>query len=425
MDSTDMIEIPIMNLPNQNPLLMNDDPQQLPLQLNYDQFQLIPDQVMVPRIVNPNLDPEAIELVRLMQELEEKYSPNNTQVAEFDFYLKPLGWGVSAIVYKIQWSDGSLGAMKEFKVKNTTNQDKLLRTIHHELDILGRLNHPNIINPLGVDWERIKPKVFFPYYESSLTSFAKNHKEPLLEENIKLWTKLAQQLLAAVNHMHHNNIVHGDIKPDNIMIEPMGPQLVLCDFGSAIDTTQTNNKPMSGLSEQWANKFLSLSGVPSQGSDLYAVGLTLYWLFSRKNPWAETHPLVLIQGGQKPLLDFPLPSSFEKLIESLLQACDLEATRIFDAQYSLLDNLFATNPGLAVFKPQPIGEFPNPQVFHTNFSRRDFIDDLEDGDGDDELHDMNDVDFSPGPKLDPIWQLFADGPEEVSPIAKLNNNDVY
>jgi hypothetical protein len=64
--------------------------------------------------------------------------------------LLPLGWGVSAQVFKICWADGTHGVLKDFKIKSSANPDKVLQTINHELEILCRLNHPNVIAPVGL-----------------------------------------------------------------------------------------------------------------------------------------------------------------------------------------------------------------------------------------------------------------------------------
>lgn len=119
------------------------------------------------------------------------------------------------------------------------------------------------------------------------------------------WLEIARQVLRAVGMLHRRNILHRDIKPENLHVGEDG-QLRLLDFGLAY---------CPGLSEDRAH---DLPGTPSfiapeafQGQpptvqqDLYAVGVTLFWLLTGHYPYGE------IEAFQHPR--FGTPASVSRL----------------------------------------------------------------------------------------------------------------
>lgn len=61
--------------------------------------------------------------------------------------------------------------------------------------------------------------------------------------NIKAVRTYSYQILQALKHLKKLNIIHADIKPDNIMVNSSKNQLKLCDFGSACYNDETEITP--------------------------------------------------------------------------------------------------------------------------------------------------------------------------------------
>ncbi|MCX7079043.1 MAG: bifunctional protein-serine/threonine kinase/phosphatase, partial [Pseudomonas sp.] len=128
--------------------------------------------------------------------------------------------------------------------------------------------------------------------------FAQNGPLPLAQ-----CRELAERLLRAVGILHRRQILHRDIKPENLLLGEDG-ELRLLDFGLAY---------CPGLSEDLAH---SLPGTPSYiapeafngdaptpQQDLYAVGVTLYFLLTGHYPYGE------IEAFQRPRFGVPVSAS--------------------------------------------------------------------------------------------------------------------
>lgn len=105
--------------------------------------------------------------------------------------------------------------------------------------------------------------------------------------------RLALQLLATLQRAHERGIVHGDVKPDNVLIRNHGgleEQAVLLDFGIG----RVRAVPISGrhrrLTYQYAAPEVLWGQEPSVGADVFGVGLLLYEMLLGEPPqWVEMH----------------------------------------------------------------------------------------------------------------------------------------
>ena len=117
------------------------------------------------------------------------------------------------------------------------------------------------------------------------------------------WLRLARQLMQALGLLHRRNILHRDIKPENLHLAQDG-QLRVLDFGLAY---------CPGLSEDRAHElpgtpsFIApeaFEGVaPSPQQDLYAAGVTLFWLLTGHYPYGE------VEAFQRPRFSLPVSAA--------------------------------------------------------------------------------------------------------------------
>ena len=100
--------------------------------------------------------------------------------------------------------------------------------------------------------------------------------------------QIGMRLGKALGILHRMNIIHRDIKPDNIHLDTEG-KLRLLDLGVALNPATMRSEGVPGTPSFIAPELFS-GGAPSRQSDLYAMGVTLYHLLTRKYPYGEIEP---------------------------------------------------------------------------------------------------------------------------------------
>lgn len=148
-------------------------------------------------------------------------------------------------------------------------------------------------------------------------------------------TELGMQLLKGIAALHRLAIVHRDVKPDNLHLAPDG-RLRILDLGVAAsdgeDLAEINNP---GTPSYMAPELFA-GARASESSDLYACGVTLYELLTRKYPYGE------IEAFQSPRFGEPVPPTryrpdIPQWLESvLLKACAREQAARFETAEEFL-----------------------------------------------------------------------------------------
>eukprot|EP00980_Cylindrotheca_fusiformis_P026137 scaffold15472_cov117-Cylindrotheca_fusiformis.AAC.1 len=91
------------------------------------------------------------------------------------------------------------------------------------------------------------------------------------------------QLLAALTHLQHHTIIHSDLKPDNILVSADLSSVSICDFGSAIDSSESVEMVTPYLvSRFYRAPEIILGLVPSYAVDLWSIAVTVVELFIGK-----------------------------------------------------------------------------------------------------------------------------------------------
>lgn len=111
--------------------------------------------------------------------------------------------------------------------------------------------------------------------------------------------RLGLSLLKAIAALHRLDIVHRDIKPDNVHLGQDGVLRVL-DLGVAISLAERKPEDPIGLAgtPSYMAPELFENPEPSTGYDLYAAGVTLYYLLTRKYPYGEIEPFQTPKFGE-------------------------------------------------------------------------------------------------------------------------------
>nr|XP_014342690.1 PREDICTED: serine/threonine-protein kinase D3 [Latimeria chalumnae] len=197
-----------------------------------------------------------------------------------------LGSGQFGIVYggKHRKTGRDVAIKVIDKMRFPTKQESQLR---NEVAILQNLHHPGIVN-LECMFET--PERVFVVMEKlhgdMLEMILSSEKSRLPERNTKF---LVTQILVALRHLHFKNIVHCDLKPENVLLasaEPF-PQVKLCDFGFArIIGEKSFRRSVVGTPAYLAPEVLRSKGY-NRSLDMWSVGVIVYVSLSGTFPFNE------------------------------------------------------------------------------------------------------------------------------------------
>uniref|UniRef100_A0A8C9VVN4 Serine/threonine-protein kinase n=1 Tax=Scleropages formosus TaxID=113540 RepID=A0A8C9VVN4_SCLFO len=197
-----------------------------------------------------------------------------------------LGSGQFGIVYggKHRKTGRDVAIKVIDKMRFPTKQESQLR---NEVAILQNLHHPGIVN-LECMFET--PERVFVVMEKlhgdMLEMILSSEKSRLPERLTKF---LVTQILVALRHLHFKNIVHCDLKPENVLLasaEPF-PQVKLCDFGFArIIGEKSFRRSVVGTPAYLAPEVLRSKGY-NRSLDMWSVGVIIYVSLSGTFPFNE------------------------------------------------------------------------------------------------------------------------------------------
>ncbi|XP_028653291.2 serine/threonine-protein kinase D3 [Erpetoichthys calabaricus] len=197
-----------------------------------------------------------------------------------------LGSGQFGIVYggKHRKTGRDVAIKVIDKMRFPTKQESQLR---NEVAILQNLHHPGIVN-LECMFET--PERVFVVMEKlhgdMLEMILSSEKSRLPERITKF---LVTQILVALRHLHFKNIVHCDLKPENVLLasaEPF-PQVKLCDFGFArIIGEKSFRRSVVGTPAYLAPEVLRSKGY-NRSLDMWSVGVIIYVSLSGTFPFNE------------------------------------------------------------------------------------------------------------------------------------------
>ncbi|SDL75481.1 Stk1 family PASTA domain-containing Ser/Thr kinase [Sediminibacillus halophilus] len=164
------------------------------------------------------------------------------------------------------------------------NDDEFIARFHREAHSATSLSHPNIVNIYDVGEEEGIYYMVMEYVDGmTLKKYIQTYGPIAVDESITIM----KQVTSAITHAHANDIVHRDIKPQNILIDSYG-NVKVTDFGiavalSATSLTQTNSVlgSVHYLSPEQAR-----GGMANKKSDIYSLGIVLFELLTGRLPFS-------------------------------------------------------------------------------------------------------------------------------------------
>ena len=197
--------------------------------------------------------------------------------------IRELGRGSFAVVRLVKHK--LTGVIRAMKAIRKTDDEELEKDIVNEINILMKLDHPNIVKIFEFYISETKYYLITEYCPcGSLFNFINNNDGPFTEIQASY---IMHQLLSAVNYCHKMKIIHRDIKPENILINKNQNGFVeikLCDFGTSLKFHRgdVQNKLVGSIyyiaPEVFKKKYNSKC-------DIWSCGVIMYILLTRFPPF--------------------------------------------------------------------------------------------------------------------------------------------
>jgi hypothetical protein len=162
-----------------------------------------------------------------------------------------------------------------------------------EATTAGRMEHPNIVQIHDVGYAGGFHFIVMQHIDGESLSTVVEHLGAMEPRD---GARIAAGILRGLHHAHEQGIVHRDVKPDNVLIAK-GDQPMLLDFGLAIETESALQITKDGM-VVGTPYYLSPEQARGQKatplSDLYAAGVTLYYLLTGKRPFVGATALAVL-----------------------------------------------------------------------------------------------------------------------------------
>eukprot|EP01024_Parvocaulis_polyphysoides_P020563 TRINITY_DN19635_c0_g1_i2.p2 TRINITY_DN19635_c0_g1~~TRINITY_DN19635_c0_g1_i2.p2 ORF type:complete len:544 (+),score=54.73 TRINITY_DN19635_c0_g1_i2:305-1936(+) len=246
-----------------------------------------------------------------------------------------LGVGAMGSVQLAEWTDRKSGDKKLVAVKvfsrylqpiykdavEVLNQKLILR----EVEILMRVEHPNIVKCLGAILKPPNMGLVLEYMDvGNLDKYLHNicSAHPLNDRDKLI---IMKQIARALDHLHPS-VVHRDLKPQNILINSEG-EIKLSDFGlSKIrqlqDAGRASSLQVLGTAPYTSPEVFRSNGlnVEDEKVDIYSLGVIMWEIWSMLRPWDGENMVAIsykvVNEGRRPPMPQNIPTRLKNLIES-------------------------------------------------------------------------------------------------------------
>ena len=235
--------------------------------------------------------------------------------------INKIGSGGMADVYKVK--DHKLNRLVAIKVlKAEFCEDKtFIAKFRKEAQAAAGLSHPNVVNVYDVGEDHNLYYIIMELVEGITLKDYINKKGKL---SVKEATSIAIQVSLGLEAVHNANIVHRDVKPQNIIISTDG-KVKLSDFGIArVASSNTINSNVM-VSVHYSSPEQVRGGYSDKKSDIYSLGITMYEMVTGRVPFdGDTSVAIAIKHLQEEMVDpseyaEDLPYSFQQIIKKCTQ----------------------------------------------------------------------------------------------------------
>ncbi len=199
-----------------------------------------------------------------------------------------------------------------------------LQVFRQEFKTVHNLHHPNLLKPEHYDIYDNRPYLVMPLCKGSVESLSGQMEER------ELWN-LINCVSKGLEYLHGKDILHRDIKPDNILVTDSDEYLI-SDFGVSKklrntmrrnstrqkkETDEENDSEVSGTIPYMAPELFSKNPNAVKATDIWAFGITLFELMTGELLFAGQGGILQIKGAEIP----DLPNKYSRNLRELVLFC--------------------------------------------------------------------------------------------------------
>ncbi len=204
--------------------------------------------------------------------------------------LKHIGSGGMSSVYLAEHT--LMHRLRAIKVlpKTKVNDSSYLDRFHREAQATAALDHPNIVRAYDLDNDGDQHYIVMEYIAGNDLNTIVKQEGPL---PLELACNYIAQAAEGLSHAHEASLIHRDVKPANLLVDPKGVVKIL-DLGLALfsdseeaSLTVAHNENVLGTADYLAPEQAVNSHKVDHRADIYGLGCTLYFLLTGHPPFND------------------------------------------------------------------------------------------------------------------------------------------
>ncbi|MEO3926054.1 protein kinase [Micromonosporaceae bacterium B7E4] len=232
---------------------------------------------------------------------------------------REVATGATGVVWRaVDLRDGEPVAVKMLRPLAASRPD-LVAAFVAETEIVVGLDHPCLVRPrdvLGHGRDRV---LVMELVEGEDLRRRLRRTGPVPPA---IAAEVAAQLAGALAYLHGRDIVHGDVKPGNLVVPADGGLVRLVDFGAARRVGGGPAWPNTQATPEYVAPEVVDGAAPSPASDVYALGIVLFELVSGRSPFRGGPPAEILDRHRhcRPVPPPGLPPVVWQFVEDCLAA---------------------------------------------------------------------------------------------------------
>jgi serine/threonine protein kinase/tetratricopeptide (TPR) repeat protein len=192
------------------------------------------------------------------------------------------------------------------QIRRDRSNPRSVAILRNEFIALAALEHPNLAKVYDFGFDRRTEDYYFTSaYVRGIQLYKATHGLSLADANdLHLVLHLLVEVLRALEFIHSRGLVHGDLKPENLLVSTQaeteddpggGAQVKLIDFGLAKREKDFGGKKIFGTSWYIAPETI-LGAQVDRRTDLYSLGVVFYHVLTRKLPYQSKENFEVLRG---------------------------------------------------------------------------------------------------------------------------------